>query len=209
MRKLIRVSPSFAIRAIDDPIWDAANRVLYDLCRRHPDHTDEAIIVAKVWLIGRSYAAAIERGAISKYLGDKLYTKGVSRILKRRSLDNTLKRVHALRRSDAETVVSALEAINKVFGQISGRNNRSLVSKYMHFHCPKSVYIYDSRAVRAIRLLTKRARLSKTMKSLRSPYASFFLRCEDFRITLEKMLHRKVTPRDLDKVLLAVVQKLS
>jgi len=35
--------------------------VLYDLCKQHPLHTDADEIVGKVWLIGRSYAAAIER----------------------------------------------------------------------------------------------------------------------------------------------------
>jgi len=60
---LVKVKAPAARRAIDDTIWDTANGILYGLCRKYPGHTDDAIIVAKLWLIGRSYAAAIERGA--------------------------------------------------------------------------------------------------------------------------------------------------
>lgn len=42
-------------------VWDLGNRVLYDLCQSHPEHTRDDEIVAKIWLIGRSYAASIER----------------------------------------------------------------------------------------------------------------------------------------------------
>lgn len=41
--------------------WDLGNQVLYDVCRQNPDHTDEQAIIAKILLIGRTYAAAIER----------------------------------------------------------------------------------------------------------------------------------------------------
>lgn len=41
--------------------WTFGNRILYDMCEQNPDNTDEDIVVGKIWLIGRSYAAAIER----------------------------------------------------------------------------------------------------------------------------------------------------
>ena len=41
--------------------WDASNRVLYDQCREHPAHTDDGEVLAKIILIARVYAAAIER----------------------------------------------------------------------------------------------------------------------------------------------------
>ena len=43
-------------------IWNLGNEMLYQLCRDYPDHKAPEVITAKVWLIGRSYAAAIERG---------------------------------------------------------------------------------------------------------------------------------------------------
>jgi len=41
--------------------WDLGNQTLYSLCQDHPMHDRDDVIIAKVWLIGRSYAAAVER----------------------------------------------------------------------------------------------------------------------------------------------------
>ena len=42
-------------------LWDFGNGILYDMCAIYPAHKSVDQIVAKIWLIGRSYAAAIER----------------------------------------------------------------------------------------------------------------------------------------------------
>jgi hypothetical protein len=208
-RKLHHVEASAARRAIDDPIWDTGNTVLYRLCAREPKHTKDAVIVAKLWLIGRSYAAAIERGVSGKYSGDKLYTQLATRVLKGSKIDTILAGVRALRRPEVDTVALAHKAIVKVFRRISGHDNPSLASKYMHFHCPRIVYIYDSRAMSAIRRVTKPVKPPPAKTVLKSPYALFFLRCEVFRKTLEKKLHRKLNPRDVDKVLLTLYRPRS
>ena len=41
--------------------WDFGNGILYEMCKEYPKHEKEDVIVGKIWLIGRSYAAAIER----------------------------------------------------------------------------------------------------------------------------------------------------
>ena len=48
-------------KAISKHPWDLANKTLYDLCSKHPNHKNNEEIIAKVWIIGRTYAAAIER----------------------------------------------------------------------------------------------------------------------------------------------------
>ncbi len=62
--------------------WNFGNQVLYDMCQKAPKHTSETEIVGKVWLIGRSYAAAIERGANSPYTGDQFYRFDVAQKIK-------------------------------------------------------------------------------------------------------------------------------
>ncbi|MCI0640696.1 MAG: hypothetical protein L0Y72_16605 [Gemmataceae bacterium] len=42
-------------------VWDLGNAALYDLCQEHPGHKKRDEIIAKIWLIGRSYSASIER----------------------------------------------------------------------------------------------------------------------------------------------------
>ena len=46
---------------VKGPRWAFGNEVLYRMCRESPLHEDPDVVVGKVWLIGRSYAAAIER----------------------------------------------------------------------------------------------------------------------------------------------------
>ena len=49
------------IKAGKPNVWDAGNKVLYDLCANNFTHDNKSNIISKVWLIGRAYAAAIER----------------------------------------------------------------------------------------------------------------------------------------------------
>jgi hypothetical protein len=79
----------------------------------------------------------------------------------------------------------------------------------MHFHCPSVVYIYDMRAAAAIRHVTRRLMLSPALAKLKNSYAAFYIRCEVYRRELEKKLGERLKPRDVDKVLLAVYQRMN
>jgi len=58
-------------------IWNLGNEILYQLCREYPDHKSPEVITAKIWLIGRSYAAAIERGRTVEKDSDSFYESKV------------------------------------------------------------------------------------------------------------------------------------
>jgi hypothetical protein len=61
-------------------VWDLGNRVLYELCSKHLGHGEADEIVAKIWLIGRSYAASIERRRNATQAGDRFYEETVCRL---------------------------------------------------------------------------------------------------------------------------------
>src|SRR5271156_2424562 len=42
-------------------LWKTSDEVLYDLCKRFPNHKNRAGTNAKLWVIGRAYATGIER----------------------------------------------------------------------------------------------------------------------------------------------------
>src|SRR5688500_9902578 len=44
-----------------ETVWRALDEALYAVCRLHPGHTDLAGVVAKVYVVGRSYTTQIER----------------------------------------------------------------------------------------------------------------------------------------------------
>lgn len=57
--------------------WEYGNSVLYRMCEEEPEHKEIDVIVGKIWLIGRSYAAAIERRKnavveLQEYLDEQL-----------------------------------------------------------------------------------------------------------------------------------------
>ena len=54
-------------------VWNFGNGVLYKLCAENFYHTKDEHILAKVWLIGRAYAAAIERRRIKEAINDDFY----------------------------------------------------------------------------------------------------------------------------------------
>lgn len=203
---------SFVQRAIADSTWDIGNKVLYDLCKRHPLHRDPDVIGAKIWLIGRSYAAAIERRREkgNTTVNDEFYETVVIPTTKASKIDRWFQKAKVAAVNDSASLLEVHWELTRLFGKISKQSKRSLASKYLHFHFPDRYFIYDSRADRAIRQLTKsiRNRLPPLRQFDRS-YGRFFLRCLRLKEELSDMVDRQVTPRELDKVLLAWVRNNS
>ena len=129
---------------------DIGNDVLYQMCEKYPSHTNEEEIIGKIWLIGRSYAAAIERAK-----QPVSYPKHVGPIIKKhgKELDEKLANIIKRRQSEPEYLLDMLEAhkfFTDVLYEITALNKRSLASKYLHFHARNHFYIYDSNVVQNI-----------------------------------------------------------
>ncbi len=202
---LSHLTPEFVKEALSVTAWDFGNQVLYDLCAANPGHTRDDIIIAKVWLIGRSYAAAIERRRSTDVaVGDAFYETVVAPKIRLSGIDNWFR---ALVTSSNEDMALNLEThmrVMRLFTEISGLEKRSLASKYLHFHCPARFHIYDSRAHKAISNLTEP--IGKSLPSLRehdNVYARFSLRCQALNERIASLADRHLSPRELDKVLLA------
>ena len=87
-----RITVEFLSKTIADKAWEFGNQVLYDMCRLHPDHKQDEIIIGKIWLIGRTYAAAIERRrSIGDSVGDAFYEDIVAPKIRRSEIDVLVK----------------------------------------------------------------------------------------------------------------------
>ena len=194
-------------KALANDAWDLDNQVLYDLCSQRPFHKSQQEIIAKVWLIGRSYAAALERrkNKSSDSVGDLFYEDKAFPKIQNSEIDSWIGSLK--NNSKPEEAIEAHFKLTKLFHEISELGKRSLASKYLHFHQPNLFFIYDSRAVKAIRQITPAS--EKQLPSL-SPieqdgeYLKFYRRCLWLRDELESKLGRKPSPREIDKVLLVV-----
>ena len=83
-----KLTAEFVQKALDNySVWDLGNQVLYRLCRDHPGHTECNVIIAKVWLIGRSYAVSVERRHKETIRGDAFYDQHLAPKIKSENID--------------------------------------------------------------------------------------------------------------------------
>jgi len=188
--------------------WDVGNQFLYDLCRKRPEHTDVATVIAKVWIIGRTYAAAIERRRNRISLNEQFYIKTVGPKIVRSNIDGWIvdaRRYHQPNDESFATLMKVHYQVMQLFNAISGLNKRALASKYLHFHLPNLFYIYDSRAVAAMRQLGSIVgRVSGKVTTADEEYWRFASKCLRLQNHVEHQFGVCLTPRQLDNLLLAV-----
>src|SRR5436853_5257476 len=112
----------FVTRAIDSSFWDFGNRVLYDLCARYPAHDRDDVIAAKVWLIGRSYAAAIERKRDTALAsdGDSFYEETVAPKIRKSGIDTWFRALSADKLDDLVLTLTVHKKVMGLFTEISG-----------------------------------------------------------------------------------------
>lgn len=190
--------------------WVLGNKVLYDLCRDHPGHSNSDEIVAKIWLIGRSYAAAVERRKNADSFDGDFYYDSVAPALISigHELDCRLQELNTYSGIDDKTLDSVLDAhglLVKVFSELTGMDKRSLASKYLHFHCPNVFFIYDSRANTSIRRFVRKGRdnLNKHISAGRDmEYIDFCVRALELKDYIRSKYGCVLSPRELDDLLL-------
>lgn len=199
------LTAEFIREATSQTAWDFGNKILYEMCSANPGHTEDQVIIGKIWLIGRTYAAAIERRRTTGgALGDAFYETVVAARIRESEIDSWFE---AIRKSEANDLALHLDIhfrVMKLFTKISGLEKRSLASKYLHFHFPQDFYIYDSRAQKVISELT--GSVGKRIPTLREHddvYTRFVLRCQGLHQMLDAQLGRSLSMREFDKVLLA------
>lgn len=191
--------------------WAVSDKVLYRLCRDYPRHDDARAVTAKVLLIGRSYAAALERGRSSagdsEAPNDLFYTRDVPRVLGDSELDQ---RITALRANldIAAALLSILEThsyLCGLFAELTGKTKRSLASKYLHFHLPDLFFIFDSRAVSGLRFLEegRRSPRAPVPQDGDAQYCRFVTQALILRNKLQREFSVHLTPRHVDRLLLA------
>ena len=163
---------------------------------------------AKVWIIGRTYAAAIERRHNRTTLNDEFYIKTVGPTIVRSKIDSWLahaRRYHQPNDESFATLMKVHYQVMQLFNAISGLNKRALASKYLHFHIPNLFYIYDNRAVAAMRqLATIVAGVNGEIKAADKEYWRFASKCLRLQKHVQHQFGVCLTPRQLDNLLLAL-----
>lgn len=198
-------------------MWNLGNKVLYDLCDEYPDHTDDQKIVAKVWLIGRSYAAAVERGRSvdTDAQTTEAFYKLVAEAIKGANIDKRLSELkngnHMNTRPETETFRLGLELHAELLHALyfaNGSNKRSFCSKYLHFHARNAFFIYDSIAARGLSTLLPRIQVKNKISTegpragIDETYWKFVNKVYYLREKLWEIHSITLSPREIDRLLL-------
>ncbi|TVR84638.1 MAG: hypothetical protein EA412_00265 [Chitinophagaceae bacterium] len=197
------------IEACKKSIWSFGNGVLYKLCAENFYHTEDEQILAKVWLIGRAYAAAIERRKIKEAINDDFYIDKVVPAFKKSELDSKLEELSQFDKLTEENLGKILEThyyFTKLTAELTGLKKRSFCSKYLHFHLPNLFPIYDSRVVGSLRKLISKTpvRFSQILNStsIDREYGKFACKSLAVRQDIEKTFDKKLTLREFDNLLI-------
>ena len=193
--------------------WKYGNSVLYRMCEEEPEHKQIDVIVGKIWLIGRSYAAAIESRKNAGVVGDDFYYDEVAPKLLQigPELDDRISRLRkskGLILDDIKLVLSTHKFLMDIFYELTGLEKRSLASKYLHFHCPEKFFIYDSRARVGIGKLVKRPNkgILTDVSNCDPEYGDFVCRMLELQEYLDEQLGVYELPRKLDSFLLTAIK---
>jgi hypothetical protein len=191
--------------------WDYGNQILYDICKKNFLHNRDKLILTKVLFIGRVYAAAIERRKnkkIENIDNNSFYIKKVLPAFKKSKLDHHLLHLKNIK-LNSETITEILEVhfyLMSELSKLTELDKRSFCSKYLHFHLPNLYFLYDNRSVKALRKY--KSRVSKDLnqipklKNVDKHYANFYCKCFELKIEIEKTHNTKLSPRQLDNILL-------
>lgn len=200
----------------DNQQGSIGNGVLYQLCKDYPRHESINEIESKVWLIGRAYAAAIERGrgSTAEVGNDDFYHAVVAPTFKDSELDERLDAIKGFR-DITEKNASRILAVHGYLVRLirdkitPRRRNRSFASKYLHFHMPNLFFIYDSRVAGALAGKIRLPKDIKTDQEIDDDYAAFFYKALKVKRQMEEALSRRepISLRAFDCALVEIANR--
>lgn len=198
--------------AKEEDIWNFSNKVLYDLCKKHPKHDDLEVTVAKIHIIGRTYAAPLERikNKDKPIDTDELYEKVATNLKKNTKIRRSIAALRRKKRIDnnKELALKTHKKLVDIFEELSGMEKHSLASKYLHFHAPNLFFIYDKRTRKGFSAICPNYRTTrKRSGQFDDKYENFFLKMLDLQEWIKKKFRVTLSPRQLDRLLLEKYKK--
>lgn len=204
-----------AQKGVHSKVGIIGNNILYNLCKKYPYHKKEDEINAKIWLIGRAYAAAIERRKkYRNYSNDDFYEIKVIPTIIQSEIDekfDSIRKYNCITEDNILEILKIHKYLLDLFTKISGLQKRSLASKYLHFHFPSLFFIYDSRANSALKIVyknsTKKYDSIINNSDIDKNYANFFCGAYQEMKNIEKLLGQDITIRQFDNILIMIANE--
>ena len=195
-------------------VWSVGNDFLYKLFSENISHVDSSEIVAKVWILGRTYSASIERHKNRDFPPATNFYEDVVPYLfkglnKSNYFDESIQLLRGLREDEIEDnlddILTLHLKLQSAIQKFTKDKKTSFCSKYLHFHCPNCYFIYDSIARNNIKGLLHMLDLESHKRVLNTgdpAYSLFYGKCQEARKALELKYQTTITIREFDTVLM-------
>lgn len=164
------------------------------------------------WLIGRAYSATIERRRTSEEEpfaeNENFYDHRFAPIYQEANLDEVFKPLYDYSDINKNTITPILEVhrvLTQTLHKVTKQWKRSLATKYLHFHFPDLIFIYDKRASNTLGKYVPRWWKRELEEDPRYDmyYYRFCLSMMNLRDAIDADYHIKLSPRQLDNLLLS------
>ncbi len=166
--------------------WIPLDRPIIRACRDNPGHTDSCEVAAKVALVNRMYSAQLGKGRLGKFEAEDKVTNA----LVESEIDEfmgKLSRFTTLTLENLSIVVDCHDKLVKVIRKRLKQNALSFSSKYLSFHFPRVVPLFDAKATTAARDIL-------IGDSTFRGYGPFEKHCRRVRRLMDILVEEKVKP---------------
>lgn len=134
--------------------WKPIDKVIYQTINELYNNNDANTVATKLHLVGRLYMATVERRKnADETPGDFVLDYAAPAVVKA-NIDELLIPLSQETEITAKNIPAILKLhglLTKALGDACGMDKRSLASKYLHFHLPKLVFLYDSRVASVVK----------------------------------------------------------
>jgi len=181
-----------------DYYFKPLDQAILRACRRNPRHNNESEVFAKIALVNRTYRANLDRylDRASKDAEWRLAEKFVHE-----NIDNDLlplKNIRRFNRNSLDTIVQTHEKLIQIVYTITKRAQNSFCSKYLSFHFPKTVPIFDSHSYDVSwHLIGNQVKATRFDENRNYDYG---YHCEAILLLVEVLLRRGIKNPDLKLV---------
>jgi hypothetical protein len=172
--------------------WYNVDRVLYNLCKTFSTHKSINEILTKVVAVDRIYRAWLYRKRVNYY--------EVAKRLQELNLDSMLEKVG--KNLTEKNIKNVTEIVLLVANPVNPQRPRYIVfaSKYLHFHKPSLIPIFDSNVKKEMKKISKRLHLHSECRC-RTEYECFCHQILELKKALQKIAKKRISFSELDKLL--------
>lgn len=133
--------------------WKPLDEVIFRACREMRSHRSQPKIFAKIALINRTYRANLGRGSGVQWVEWKVANEYIKE--RTDSILAPLSKVKVFSRTSLPVVLEAHERFVQITHKVTNRVENSFCSKYLSFHFPDVVPIFDNKAYDTSRRLVR------------------------------------------------------